>query len=118
NTTPPNFGQPQEPSTAPSTNPLFAAAEALVPNASPLTNPSEFDTVIAPFVAQAFAAGFDQSFANIGPMAIAEAPDGSFLISAGRNRGEIYHFSHDGGAQGTLFASLDYPIFNMAFDGE
>src|SRR3546814_12435016 len=54
-TTPPNFGQAPEPSPEPSTNPLFSAAEAKVPAAAPLSTPSEFDTVLRPFIARPFA---------------------------------------------------------------
>ena len=59
-----------------STNSLFIAAEANVPAAAPLTSPSEFEQVISPFVAQAFATGIGQSGGGIGPMAIVETPDG------------------------------------------
>src|SRR5690606_13669495 len=117
-TTPPNFGQAPEPSPEPSNNPLFAAAEAKVPAAAALSTPSEFDTVLSPFIARAFPTGIDRSDAGIGPMAIVETPDGGFLISGGANRGTIWKFDARGGAAGTPLAQLDDPIFNMAFDRE
>ena len=117
-TTPPDFGIAPEPAPTPSTNPLFTAAETGIPNAMPLTRPSEFDAVISPFAAQAFATGIAQSHADIGPMAIAEAPDGSFLISGGPNRGQIFRFEQEGGKAGAPWASLSEPVFNLAFDGQ
>jgi hypothetical protein len=117
-TTAPNFGLAPEPAPTPSTNPLFTAAETGIPNTMPLTQASEFDTVISPFAAQAFATGIAQSHADIGPMAIAEAPDGSILISGGPNRGQIFRFEKEGGKAGAAWASLEEPVFNLAFDGE
>ncbi|HEY6817505.1 MAG TPA: putative Ig domain-containing protein [Croceibacterium sp.] len=117
-TTPPDFGQAPAPSPEPSTNALVLAAEANVPAADPLTSPSEFDRVVNPFVARAFATGVGQSAAGIGPMAIVETPDGDFLISGGANRGSLWRFDPRGGAAGEPLATLDVPIFNMAFDGE
>ena len=75
-TTPPNFGLPPPPVDLPATSPVFSEAEALVPNAAPVTRVSEFDSVLRPFVASRFADGIGQSHAGIGPMAITEAPDG------------------------------------------
>src|SRR3546814_20938907 len=98
---PPNFGQAPGPSPEPSTDPLFSAAEAKVPAAAPLSTPSEFDTVLSPFIARAFATGIGRSDAGIGPMAIVEAPDGGFLISGGANRGTIWKFDARGGMAGT-----------------
>ncbi len=117
-TTPPNFGIAPEPVPTPSTNPLFAEAEQGVPNVDPFTRASEFDDVLRPFIAQAFATGIEQSHANIGPMAIAETPDGHILVSGGANRGQIFRFGHDGGDATTPWVSLDDPIFNLAFDSE
>ena len=91
NTTPPNFGIPPAPTVQPSTNPLFTQAQQGVPAAPPASNPSEFMTVLEPFQAQSFATGFDQSDGILGPMAIAEEPDGSFLISGGASRNELFH---------------------------
>src|SRR5690606_6568787 len=117
-TTPPNFGQPPAPSPEPSTNALFIAAEANVPAADPLTLPSEFDEVLSPFLAQAFATGIGQSGGGIGPMAIVETSEGDMLISGGPNRGSIWRFDARGGTAGEPLARLDTPIFNMAFDLE
>ncbi|KPJ75957.1 MAG: hypothetical protein AMJ54_13385, partial [Deltaproteobacteria bacterium SG8_13] len=117
-TTPPDFGAAPEPVPTPSTNPLFTAAESGIPNAVELTRPSEFDAVISPFTAQAFATGIAQSHADIGPMAIAEAPDGSILVSGGSNRGQIFRFDPQGGQAAAPWAALSDPVFNLAFDSQ
>ena len=117
-TTTPDFGVAPQPAPAPSTNALFVEAETGIPNTTPVTRLSEFDTVISPFTAQSFATGIAQSHADIGPMAIAEAPDGSFLISGGPNRGQIFHLESEGGSAGTPWTSLDEPVFNLVFDSE
>jgi CARDB len=104
------------PSPTPSTNPLFVAAQQAVPAPAPLSNPSEFGAVIRPFSAQVFATGIPQSEAGIGPLAIVVRPDGGILASGGANRGSLYKFGHDGGAAAAPIATLDEPIFNMAFD--
>ncbi|MCB1999602.1 MAG: hypothetical protein KDH91_03880, partial [Rhodoferax sp.] len=118
-TTPPNFGIAPDPEPTPSTNPLFAQAAQNIPNADPFTRPSEYDAVLRPFVAQAFATGITQSHGDIGPMAIVETPEGDILVSGGSNRGQIFRFGHDGGeAAAVPWASLDEPVFNMAFDSE
>ncbi len=116
-TTPPNFGLPPAPIVQPSTNPLFTQAQKGIPNTPPATNPSEFMTVLDPFQAQAFATGFDQSDGIIGPMALAQEPDGSFLVSGGASRNELFHIPNLGGSAGTPLATLPYPIYAMAFDG-
>ena len=117
-TTAPDFGQPPAPSLEPSTNALFLAAQANVPAADPLTGPSEFEDVLSPFIARAFATGIGTSDAGIGPMAIVETPDGDFLVSGGPNRGSIWRVDGNGGAVGEPLVTLDVPVFNMAFDGE
>jgi large repetitive protein len=119
-TTPPNFGQPPPPVDLPSTSEVFAEAQAGIPNVTPPTRPSEFETVLRPFVGGLFADGFDISHAGIGPMAIAEAPDGSILVAGGANRGEVWRFSRDGGsaAEAQPWARFEEPIFNMAFDDD
>ncbi len=117
-TTPPNFGIAPTPTTAPSTNPLFVIAETGIPNANPLTRPSEFDQVMRPFVAQSFVTGIEQSHGDIGPMAIVETAGGDFIISGGANRGSLYRVSREGGVASQPFAVLDDPVFNLAFDSE
>ncbi|MCA9186965.1 MAG: tandem-95 repeat protein, partial [Planctomycetales bacterium] len=131
-TTPPNFGQAPEPTPVPSTNPLFAEAENQIPNIPPSTRPSEFSSVIAPLVGQAFATGIPGSHADIGPMAIVEVPAdgalgeqfsqlgiaGTFIVSGGANRGQLFRFDINGGEAETPFAELDDPIFNLAFDNQ
>ena len=115
-TTPPNFGLPPAPTVQPSTNPLFIQAQQGVPNTPPATNPSEFQTVLQPFQAQAFATGFAQSDDILGPMALVQEPDGSFLVSGGASRNELFHIPKLGGPAGTPLATLPYPIYAMAFD--
>src|SRR5204862_167294 len=115
-TTPPNFGIAPPPTTQPSTNPLFTAAERLVPNAKSTVRVSEYSQVLAPFTARAFARGIEASNADIGPMAIAETPEGDVLVSGGPTRGWIYRFSTAGGDALTPWAEESYPIFNLAFD--
>ncbi|WP_334407672.1 Ig-like domain-containing protein [Bradyrhizobium sp. AZCC 2289] len=117
-----NVGQstPQDttppPAPTPSTNPLFITAQQAVPAPIPLAKASEFGTVIQPFSAQSFATGIPLSEADIGPLAIVVTPDGGILASGGANRGSLYKFGHDGGTAGTPLATLDQPIFSMAFD--
>ena len=118
NTTPPNFGIPPAPTVQPSTNPLFTQAQQGVPAAPPASNPSEFMTVLQPFQAQSFATGFAQSDGILGPMAIAEEPDGSFLISGGPSRNELFHVNANGGQIGAPLATLPYQIFALAFDNQ
>ena len=96
-TTPPNFGIAPELTPEPSTNPLFAEAEQGIPAAEPLSNVPEFDLALRPFAARSFATGIQQSHANIGPMAVAEAPDGSIVVSGGPSRGTLWRFSSEGG---------------------
>ncbi len=118
NTTPPNFGVPPAPTVQPSTNPLFTQAQQGVPAAPPASNPSEFMTVLQPFEAQSFATGFEQSDGILGPMAIAEEPDGSFLISGGPSRNELFHVNGNGAQIGAPLATLPYQIFALAFDNQ
>src|SRR3546814_13679722 len=77
---PPNFGQAPEPSPEPSTNPLFSAAEAKVPAAAPLPTPSEFDTVLSPFIARAFATGIDRKRVVSGKSVLVRVELGGRLI--------------------------------------
>ncbi len=117
-TTPPNFGIPPAPTVQPSTNPLFTQAQQGIPNAPPANNPSEFRTVLQPFQAQSFATGFDQSDSILGPMAMVQAPDGSFLVSGGQYRNELFRIPKNGGPAGSPLATLPYQIFAMAFDSQ
>ncbi|MBN8490904.1 MAG: LEPR-XLL domain-containing protein, partial [Burkholderiales bacterium] len=120
NSTPPNFGLPPPPVDLPSTNEVFQEAQQGIPNVTPPTRPSEFDSVLRPFVGSVFADGFVTSHAGIGPMAIAEAPDGTILISGGENRGDIWRFNRDGGsaADSAPWVRHSEPIFNLAFDDD
>ncbi len=117
-TTPPNFGQPPPPATTPSTNPLFTEAQQGIPAAPTAANASEFTRVLAPFQAQAFVTGIGQSEGNIGPMALAQEPDGTFLVSGGPDRNELFHVGKTGGAVTTPLATEPFPIYNLAFDSQ
>ncbi len=93
NTTPPNFGIPPAPTVSPRPTRCSPRPSKRCPNAPPATNPSEFKTVLQPFQAQSFATGFDQSDGILGPMALAQAPDGSVLVSGGASRNELFRDS-------------------------
>ncbi len=115
-TTPPNFGIPPAPTPEPSANPLFVVAEQQVPASRAAQHPSEFDQVLQPFVARAFATGFDESLAGIGPMAVTQAPDDVILVSGGVARNEIYRFGPEGGIADSTWVTLEDPVYNLAFD--
>ena len=117
-TTPPNFGNPPEPTPEPSTSPLFATAEQLIPAAEVASDRPEFDQILRPFVGRGFATGIEQSFAEIGPMAIVETPDGDVIVSGGASRSSLYRFGRDGGEALNPWVDLPYPVFNLAFDGQ
>jgi VCBS repeat-containing protein/YD repeat-containing protein len=110
-----DIGVPPAPSVAPSTNPLFSQAERGVPSLQPST-PSQFTTVLAPFVGAAFGTGITQSFAGIGPLAMLERPDGTFIVSGGGNRGALYLFDQDGGRALAPEVQLDVPVYDLAYD--
>ncbi|MCA9137966.1 MAG: hypothetical protein KDB00_14440, partial [Planctomycetales bacterium] len=117
-TTSPNFGVAPQPTPQPSTNPLFTQAESLVPADLPTVNRSEFQTVLQPFQAAAFATNFVESHAGIGPMALAESPDGSILVSGGPSRNQLFRFDRTGGTADQVLSELGYPIFALSFDAE
>jgi len=77
----------------------------------------EFETILRPFAGRSFLTGIRQSHGFIGPMAIVEAPDGSFLVSGGPGRNELFRVAADGGEAAAPLAVLPHPIFNLAFDG-
>ncbi|MGA2035933.1 MAG: putative Ig domain-containing protein, partial [Thermoguttaceae bacterium] len=110
------LGTPAQPSPQPSTNPLFVQAEQGVPAPAPSSNPSEFQNVLQPFAAQAFATGIGQSEAGIGPMAILPLPGGSVLVSGGPDRNQLFSFPRAGGQAGTPLATEPFPIYDMALD--
>ncbi len=101
----------------PSTNPLFLEAMDGIPAATP-TRPSEFTSVLAPFSAEVFGTGIPQSNAGIGPMALLVEPGGTVLASGGANRAQLYRFAVDGGHVTAPVATLDAPIFDLAYDSE
>ncbi len=117
-TTPPNFGIAPTPSPEPPANTYFAQAEKGIPSPAPADRLSEFQEVLRPFVAHAFATGFDPSHADIGPMAIAETDDGSIIVSGGPARSHLYRFDENGGQVAGPWAELEYPVFNLAFDSQ
>ena len=72
--------------------------------------------MLQPLAASSFARGIPQSNAGIGPLAIAEAPDGSILVSGGAARSELYRFTRQGGTAGVPLVELNQPILNLAYD--
>ncbi|WP_460200674.1 putative Ig domain-containing protein, partial [Scytonema sp. NUACC21] len=112
---------PQPPTQQISTNQLFiqALAENNTPATLPTTNKPEFESVLRPFTASAFATNIPISHANIGAMAIAVLPDGTVLASGGANRGSLYRFpslTPSLPPSDTPIATLPQPIFDMAVD--
>ncbi len=86
---------------------LTAQARVFLDNAPPE------DTATLWYLVDAQAPG---SSLSVAPMALAEAPDGSILVSGGPSRNLIYRFDIGGGLAEVPLAELDYPVFNMAFD--
>src|SRR5207253_2038532 len=87
----------------PSTNPLFTNAEQLIPAAKAPAKGPEFDVVLQPFAGRAFVRGIEQSNSGIGPMAIAETPEGDILVSGGPTPGWIDKVGHDGSGVVAVF---------------
>ncbi|HND53845.1 MAG TPA: hypothetical protein PLV92_15655, partial [Pirellulaceae bacterium] len=102
------------PQTGPSN--VFVRVAQGVPSTPPSAGRAEFPVVMQPFSGRAFATGVPVSGAGIGPLAIAEAPDGSVLVSGGAARNLIYRLPAEGGSVGGELARLDEPVFNLAFD--
>src|SRR5205807_7613391 len=119
------------------TNPLFVEAQKGVPGTPQASRASEFQQVLRPFTASAYATGFGQSEADlgpsvvaalpdgseivsggpgIGPLAIAPLPDGSALVSGGPRRNQLFHVPRVGGPVGEPLATLPQPIYALAFD--
>ena len=97
-------------------NPLFTEALSQIPGTVSATKPSEFGSVLRPFIARSFATGIGSSFAGIGPMAMAVFPDGSVLASGGANRGSLFRFGVEGGEAINPLITLEQPIFDLALD--
>ena len=115
------FGSAVDPIQTPSPHPLFAAAEEQVPSDGSTDSTATFHRVLQPFQAETFASGFatsspERAVLRIGPMAIAETPEGDILVSGGASRNQLYRFSAAGGQADQVWAELDHPIFNLAFD--
>src|SRR5439155_23906874 len=77
-----------------------------------------YQSDLRPFAVNSFATGIGESRAGIGPMAIVELPDGSFLASGGPGRNQLFHLSREGGAAGTPLTTLPEPIYALAIDGQ
>ena len=119
-----DVGQTSEPTPLPAppplgnttTNSLFTEAQQEIPNNTSLTNPSEYNIVLRPFKASAFATGIPSSHGDISAMAIVELEDGNILISGGYDRGSIYKLDRVGGNVGTPWVDLDVPVFDLKID--
>ncbi|MCC6008545.1 MAG: putative Ig domain-containing protein [Rhodobacteraceae bacterium] len=98
-------------------NPLFAWAlsGARSPYVSPGA-PTEFGRVGDPFVAEGFATGIPGSGAGLGPLALAEAPDGTVLIVGGATRNALWRMEPEGGPANDPLRFLDFPVYDLAFD--
>ena len=117
-TTPPNFGIPPAPVGPALDQPAVHPGAAGRPQRAAGEQPVRVQTVLQPFQAQSFATGFVQSDGILGPMAMAQAPDGSFLVSGGASRNELFRIPQNGGTAGTPLATLPYQIYALAFDNE
>jgi hypothetical protein len=94
----------------------LTTAQAGIPSPAPLAPPSEFHSVVRPFSGEAYATGFVQSGATIGPLGLAVLADGSVLASGGPGRNQLFHFTKEGGAVDTPLATLPFPVYDMALD--
>ena len=115
-TTPPDFGVAPTPSPRPRRIPISRKRSRAFLHRLPRRRCLNSTTSCGRLSRTRLRPGFDTSHAEIGPMAIVEAPDGSILVSGGPSRSYIYRFEDTGGEVGTPWAEVDYPIFNMAFD--
>ena len=107
------------PPDVPVTNPLFIQAQDQVPAGNGSGTPSAFANVFEPFTVSAFATGFADSGAGIGPLSVAFSPDGSRIyVSGGEGRNQLWVFSAAGGTAETSLAMLDVPIYDIVFDAQ
>ena len=51
-------------------------------------------------------------------MALAQAPDGSILVSGGPHRNQLFRIAKTGGAVSAPLIEEPFPIFNLAFDAQ
>ena len=103
-------------------NRLFAAVAAGVPSLPSSTSPSRFATVWEPFAAERFSAGFGDSGAGIGALAMTVSPDGNFVYaSGGAGRNELYRIPVRQAASRSVTRLAGYatnePIYELVFDG-
>ena len=117
-TTPTDLGPAPGAEHDPVDQPTVRRGPAADPRSGISQHPSEFQTVLRPFTAQAFATGIAQSHAQIGPLAIAVLADGSVLASGGPGRNQLFHFPADGGQAGVPLATLPVPIYDLALDAQ
>ncbi len=113
-TSEPDVKSAPNPSTNVSTNRLFLEAKAEIPSHSSNSRPSEFTSVLRPFVAQGFVTDVPGSHADISAMAIVELEDGSILFSGGTNRGSLFQVEKTGGTAATPLIELSLPVFDLA----
>ncbi len=117
NAIPVDLGPPPTPTPNPSSNALFVTAERGIPaTIDSAGGRTEFSQVLQPVSARPFATGFVTGDAGIGPMGVTEAPDGMILVTGGAKRNLIFRYGRDGGNTSTPWATLDLPVYSLAFD--
>ncbi len=104
------------PPTTPPVNPLFIAALNGIPAALPTAKLPSFTQVIDPFTGASFARGIDSSGAGIDVVGIALSPDGTVFATGGSGRNELFKFTAGGSTAATPLATLDTPVYALAFD--
>ncbi len=92
---------------------MFAAAERLLTQNG---GTAEFGVVLQPVTSRAFVTGFNAGDAGIGPLALAEAPDGMIWVSGGPSRNVLYRYGRDGGDTTTPLITLPHPVYSLEFD--
>src|SRR5262249_14322263 len=101
-----------------STNTLFTQAQQGIPAPKPTSKVPEFNKVLQPFAAQAFATGIGHSQPGIAPVALLPLPDGTVLVSGGAARHQLLPLNTPGGPAGAAVATFDEPIYDMALDAQ
>ncbi|UUZ69428.1 putative Ig domain-containing protein [Polaromonas sp. P2-4] len=97
-------------------NTLFEQATHALPGQKAPAQPSDLNSVLAPFTLRGFADGFAAGDADIGALAMVELADHSVLVSGGSLRNEVFRYGKDGGRSTTPLFTLDVPVIDMAVD--